>query len=65
MLGSTLGTRVETSSCVSIVALIGKGYKLVLLTSWVSFLNNLTLSVIVGHSILGDGRSAMQGSEVR
>ena len=64
MLGSTLGTWVETSSCVSIVALIGKGYKLVPLASWVDLLNNLTSSMYCRTLRPADGHSVVLGTEV-
>jgi len=41
-----MGTKEETSNYGSIVMLFGNGYRLALLTSWVSLLNNLTLSVV-------------------
>jgi hypothetical protein len=43
--------------------LFGKGFKLVLLTSWISLLNKLTLSVFGVHFVL-NGHSAVLGIEV-
>jgi hypothetical protein len=54
----------EASNWDSIVALVGCGYRLVLLTFWVHLLISLTLSVICGHFILGDGCFAVLGSKV-
>jgi hypothetical protein len=58
------GTREETSNYGSTIALVGNGYRLVLLTFWVYLLNSLTLSLTGRHSILGDGCSAVPSSEV-
>ena len=64
MIRSTLGTWEEISNCGSIIALLGKGYKLVRVVSWVNLLNKLTLSVYYQALHPTDGHSAMLVTEV-
>ena len=59
-----LGAWEEISNYGSIIALLGKGYKLVRVVSWVNLLNKLALSVYYRTLCPTDGHSAVLGTEV-
>ena len=59
-----LGAWEEMSNYGSIIALLGKGYKLVRVVSWVNLLNKLALSMYCRTFCPTDGHSVVLGVEV-